>query len=295
MNRKFVIALTLIILSSSLCIKETFADVPANVSYTASRNVSYTGSLTQISFSITATLNCEVTYNNVLEGSTCHLSATPSSALLTINYHITRRLLADIDGTNSTQLPPQLLSGLVGDSQPIPISIGNGAGTITIVVHGKLIGQNLVVTQGSANPNLVQWSTWAPQNTSISSTNSQVTLKMDTEYDVSFTATVAIVGFDVASKDSTVGQFSGNISPTFAISLSTNPTPTPTTTPTPTSTTPTPTSASASTSPTPSPSIPEFPKTIMFLAAAAMFLIATVGLVAYRRHSSHNLATSPTF
>ena len=157
MNGKFVLALALIILASSLCIKETFAGVSVNVSYTASRNVDYTGSLTQISFSITATLNCEVTYNSVIEGSTCHLNATPSSAQLKIDYHITRRILTDIDGTNTTQLPPQLLSGLIGDSPPILIPIANGAGTITIIIHGKLIGQNLAVTpQGSANPNTVQ-------------------------------------------------------------------------------------------------------------------------------------------
>ena len=36
--------------------------------------------------------------------------------------------------------------------------------------------------------------------------------------------------------------------------------------------------------------IPEFPQTIMLLAVAAIFLIVTVGLVAYRRRNSHNLA-----
>ena len=36
--------------------------------------------------------------------------------------------------------------------------------------------------------------------------------------------------------------------------------------------------------------IPEFPQTIILLAVAAIFLIVTVGLVAYRRRNSHNLA-----
>jgi hypothetical protein len=43
-------------------------------------------------------------------------------------------------------------------------------------------------------------------------------------------------------------------------------------------------------SPTPSPSIPEFPQTLVLAVAAAMFLIVTVGLVAYRRQNHHNLA-----
>jgi hypothetical protein len=40
---------------------------------------------------------------------------------------------------------------------------------------------------------------------------------------------------------------------------------------------------------TPTPSIPEFPQTIMLLAVAAMYLIVTVGLVAYHRRNPHNL------
>jgi hypothetical protein len=94
------------------------------------------------------------------------------------------------------------------------------------------------------------------------------------------------------------------------------PTPTPTATPTPTPTnaptrTPTATaspSPSASAAPpatstptqaptatpyspqnlTPSPTIPEFPQTIIQLLIATLFLIVTVGLVAYRRRNSHN-------
>ena len=94
------------------------------------------------------------------------------------------------------------------------------------------------------------------------------------------------------------------------------PTPTPTATPTPTPTlaptaaptqaptetasptslaTSTPTQAPTATpyssqNPTPSPTIPEFPQTIMLLVVAAMLLIVTVGLVAYRRRNSHKLA-----
>lgn len=40
----------------------------------------------------------------------------------------------------------------------------------------------------------------------------------------------------------------------------------------------------------PSPTVPEFPQTILLLVVAAMFLIVAAGLVAYRRHNSHNLA-----
>ena len=94
------------------------------------------------------------------------------------------------------------------------------------------------------------------------------------------------------------------------------PTPTPTATPTPTPTTAlmrtptataslsqsasatpptasTPTQAPPATpysshNPTPSPTIPEFPQTIMLSVVAAMLLIITVGLVAFRRRNSHN-------
>lgn len=63
-------------------------------------------------------------------------------------------------------------------------------------------------------------------------------------------------------------------SPTPTSSPSPSPSPTATPTPTPTAT------------PTQSPTIPEFPQTIMLLMLAAMFLTVTLGLVAYRRHSS---------
>ena len=74
------------------------------------------------------------------------------------------------------------------------------------------------------------------------------------------------------------------------------PTPTPTATPTPS---PTPTSSpspspaptatptlTTTATPTQSSTIPEFPQTIMLLMLATMFLTVTLGLVAYRRHSS---------
>ncbi len=74
------------------------------------------------------------------------------------------------------------------------------------------------------------------------------------------------------------------------------PTPTPTATPTPSPTptaspslspapTATPTLTTTAT-PTQSSTIPEFPQTIMLFMLAAMFLTVTLGLVAYRRHSS---------
>jgi beta-lactamase regulating signal transducer with metallopeptidase domain len=96
------------------------------------------------------------------------------------------------------------------------------------------------------------------------------------------------------------------------------PTPTPTVTPTPTTAptqaptatappnqststsspaTSTPTQAPTATpysskNPTPSPSIPEFPQTIVLLLIAAMFLIITVGLVAYRRARALHLRST---
>ena len=50
------------------------------------------------------------------------------------------------------------------------------------------------------------------------------------------------------------------------------------------------TPTSTNTNPAPSPSIPEFPQTIMLLTVAAMALIVTMGLVAYRKRNSHNPA-----
>jgi competence protein ComEC len=77
------------------------------------------------------------------------------------------------------------------------------------------------------------------------------------------------------------------------------PTPTPTATPSPTPSptiapTATPTQAPTTTptssqKPAPSPTIPEFPQTIILLAAAAIFLIVTAGFVAYRRRNFHYL------
>jgi hypothetical protein len=68
-----------------------------------------------------------------------------------------------------------------------------------------------------------------------------------------------------------------------------NPTPAPTLNPTSTTTsTPDPTSTS---DPSPSSAVPEFPQTIMLLVVGAMFLVVTVGLVAYRRRNTHSLAT----
>lgn len=70
--------------------------------------------------------------------------------------------------------------------------------------------------------------------------------------------------------------------PTTTILPSTSPSPTQTSAPTQTPTV----TPYSSQNPTPSPTIPEFPQTIMLLMIAAMFLTVTLGLVAYRRHSS---------
>jgi hypothetical protein len=70
--------------------------------------------------------------------------------------------------------------------------------------------------------------------------------------------------------------------PTNAPITTAAPTPHPTAKPTQTLT-PTPTSFQT---PYPSPTIPEYPQNIILLALSAVFLIITVGLVAYRRHNS---------
>lgn len=226
MNKKSMIVLGLVILLSSLGIKTALADVSlasTDVSYTASRSVSYAGAFNEISFEVNATLQCATTYSCSPSGvppssSTCHLSVTPNSALLTIDYHIKRYLQSDLNGTKPIQLSIEQLSGLVGNS-PSPIVIPvDSAGTIAIVIHGKLIGQNLTVTpQGSANPNAVQWLDWTTQDTVISSANSRVTLEMDTAYEVSFAVTVLIPPFAEVSQDSLLQQCSGNVPPTFVI------------------------------------------------------------------------------
>jgi hypothetical protein len=85
---------------------------------------------------------------------------------------------------------------------------------------------------------------------------------------------------------------SPTVAPTQTPTATAQPSPSASTTPTITST---PTQAPIATSyssqnPTPSPTIPEFPQTITLLAVAAMSLIVTVGLVAYRQRNPHNLA-----
>jgi hypothetical protein len=253
MNKKLATALTLIMGLSFFGIRTTVADTSSSVSYTATQNAGYTGSFTQISFSVNATLTCGVTYtcSNSPPSSTYRLTATPNSALLTVGYHIDSPV-GNKEGTNATQFSSQLISGLVGDSPaiPIPFQIAGIGGTLTIIIHGKLIGQNVTVTpQGSANPNAILWTTWTPKDIVIESISSQGTLKMDTLYEVSITASVTMVGLNVASGNSSVKQFSGNTSPTFAVSLPTSPTPTPTPTITP----------AATPTPTPSPSPSQMP------------------------------------
>jgi len=225
MNKKVVFFVSLFLFLSYLGVRTAFAYVlltSENVSYTALVNVSHSGGLGQISFDVTVALECSVAYNCSTDGvfppsSNCHLNVTPNSATLSIDYHIERPIGSDLDGSESIPLPVEELSGLLGDSPPIEIPI-DSVGTITIIIHGKLLGENITVTpQGSAAPTSLEWLTWAPEDTVVSATVSPVTLKIDTAYEVSFTVTVEILGFDVASKDSTLRQFAGNPSPTFVI------------------------------------------------------------------------------
>ena len=215
MNRRPLFILSVIVLLSSLGIRTVCAEATlqqTDVSYTASRPVIYDGPMGMIDFTVTATLECVVTYNCSATGvlppsSTCHLNATPKSATLTVEYHIERPIGSDIDGSQSIPLPVEELSGLLGDSPPIVIPIDT-IGTITIVIHGHLVG-NLTLDIGSADPTSVEWSTWTPQDTVVSASVSTVNLTMATTYQVSFTVTVSIPPFDPVSRDSTVDQVAG--------------------------------------------------------------------------------------
>lgn len=225
MKSKLVVATGLVILLSFLCIKTTFAKVSlasVAISYTASEGVSHYGPIVQMSYSVNATLDCAVAYSCLTEGSLpqsllCHLNVTPNYAQLTVDYHIERYLKPNLDGFKQVQLSIGQLSGLIGASSPINIPIGSD-GNISITIQGTILGQNLTVTpQGSADPNSVQWSAWTPQDTLVSSINSQATLKIDTEYQVSFIVVVYMVGFESVRTDSALGRFLGNTSPAFAI------------------------------------------------------------------------------
>jgi hypothetical protein len=225
MKRKQVIVIGLVALLSLLCVKTAVANVSlasAGVAYTAFESVSYLGPLVQISYDVNATLECTVTYSCTTDGSlppssTCHLNVTPTSAQLTLRYNIVRHLLPNLNGTKQLTLSISQLSGIIGASSPINVPIGTD-GNVTITIQGTLLGQNLTATpQGSANPNSVQWSAWTPQDTLLSSVNSQATLDMDTVYQVSFIVVVYMVGFDSVRTDSSVGQFAGNTSPSFLI------------------------------------------------------------------------------
>jgi hypothetical protein len=225
MKNKILIVTSLVILLSFMLVKTALADMSSAssaVSYSAFQSVSYTGPIAQMSFAVNVTLDCGVAYSCLAEGSLppsspCHLNVTPSYAQLTIDYHVERYQEPNLDGIKQLTLSIGQLSGLVGDSQPFNFSI-DSAGNITIIIRGTLIAQNLTVTpQGSANPNTVQWSTWTPQDTLVSSINSSATLKMDTKYAVSFSVLVSMVGFTSIRTDSTVEQFLGNVSPAFVI------------------------------------------------------------------------------
>jgi hypothetical protein len=222
---KKTLSIVVVIVLSSLNVGTTFAYVSLTsevVSYTASFPIGYDGRIGQISFDLTMTLTCETNYSTISEGilppsSTVHLNVTPSSATLTVDYHITCPLLPNLNGSNSTVLPTAALYGLLGDSLPIVIPI-ESYGTIKIVIHGKLLAENLTaIPQGSVSPTSLNWTTWTPHDTVVSAEVSSVTLKMDTAYDTYFTVTVSILGFDVVSVDSPSKEFSGTPAPAFTI------------------------------------------------------------------------------
>jgi hypothetical protein len=219
--RIFVISFAiLIIFIPGTAFADTFL-ASSTVTYTATREFNYAGPIGAMDFDINMTLQCETTYINTTDGalpptSACHLNVTPSSASLTADYHFNR---PSKDGSKTVPLSLNELSGLLGDSPPIPIPIGDPpVGTITVVLHGRLMAQNLTVTpQGSANPTSLSWSNWTPQDTVIAANSSPVTLQMDTAYELSFTITVSILPFPDVTRDSPSKQYSGNPSPTFVV------------------------------------------------------------------------------
>jgi len=198
------------------------------VTYIAKQNLIQAGSFTQIGFDINVTLTTHVVYTNLNSqpSSACLINATLTDASLTTDYHISVPLMQDIDGSNVTQIPPQLLSSLLGSSQPIPI-LDKGV-RITLVLHRKLVANNItVLPQGSATPTNIQWVSWTPNEVNITSNGSIVTMQMDTAYEFSVTTTVSVLMFDVLTKDSSLKQFSGIPTPIFQATL-------PTATPSPT-------------------------------------------------------------
>jgi hypothetical protein len=229
MNRKLVITISLVMILSSLFVKTTFAEESTNVSYIPSFTLSSRGGDPN-KFTINVTLDFEVTYSNVVENSTCHLNVTPNSAILYIDYDIHHLI-----GNKQIQLSSEQLSQLVTPFQglyieSIPIESGDYQSRthyLDLHIYGKLVADFDCNPTGSAYPDTIQWESFTPQDTVVSSYNSQVTLEMDTQYEASilanlimstgdstFTFTTSYFGLET----STVIK-PGSISPTFTINL----------------------------------------------------------------------------
>lgn len=168
---------------------------------------------------MTVTIELEVTYTCSVDGvllgaSTCHLNVAPHSGTLTVDYHIEPPIGPDLVGSKSIPLP---LKGreLLGDPPPILILI-DSIGTITIVIHGRLLA-DLTPDVGSIKPSSLEWSTWETQDTVVSADVENVLLTMETNYSVSFTVTVSVGDFESPSKNIPVKQFPGNPSAEFVI------------------------------------------------------------------------------
>lgn len=212
----FVFVVALLLRASTINV--AFANESLEVSYAASRNVSYTPPIGPGSFDVTVTLVLEVIYTCSVDGalpgaSTCHMNAALHSGTLTVDYHIKPPIGPDLDGSKSIPLP-QGGQELLGDSPPIIIPI-DSTGDVTILIHGCLLA-DFTTDGGSINPHSLQWSTWETQDTVVSASTENVLLTMETKYSVSLTVTVTVGGFN-PSRNIPVEQFPGDPRASFVI------------------------------------------------------------------------------
>jgi len=209
--------LALLIMASFIDV--AFADESLEVSYTASRSISYTAPIGPGSFDVTVTLVLKVIYTCSVDGvlpgaSTCHVNVAPYSGTLAVEYHIESPIGPNLDGSESI---PLLQGGreLLGDSPPIIIPVDSTA-DIAILIHGCLLA-DFSTNAGSINPQSLQWSTWETQDTVVSASTENVLLTMETEYSVSFTVTVTVGSFEFPSQNIPVERFPGDPRASFAI------------------------------------------------------------------------------
>jgi len=216
---KYGILKVLALLLMASTINVAFANESLEVSYTASRNVSYTALIGPGSFDVTVTLVLEAIYTSSVDGtlpgaSTCHMNVAPYSGTLTVGYHIKPPIGPDLDGSKSIPLP-QGGQELLGDSPPIIIPIDSTV-DVTILIHGCLLA-DFTTNVGSINPHSLQWSTWETQDTLVSASTKNVLLTMETKYSVSFTVTLTVGSFEFPSQNIPVEQFPGDPSAKFVI------------------------------------------------------------------------------